>query len=267
MRPLRIGCSGWMYDDWRGRLYPDRLPKRRWLEEYARHFDTVEVNSTFYRLARREAVAGWVSQTPPQFLFAVKASRYLTHIKRLSEIREGIARFYEPLEPMIAAERLGPVLWQLPENFHRDDSRLQGWLELLPPGRHTIEFRHASWFVPEVLDTLRSRGVALTIGDHPSRPFQSYEATADWRFVRFHYGARGRAGNYSATEIGEWAQRIARWRAGEEAYVYYNNDWNSYAPANAKLLLRRLGERPYTTARSTGRPKRSASSRSSKSSR
>ena len=256
-----------MYDSWRGRLYPDKLAKRRWLERYAEVFDTVEVNSTFYRLARREAVAGWVSQTSPDFLFAVKASRYLTHIKRLRDIGDGIKRFYEPLEPMIEAGRLGPVLWQLPENFHRDDERLAGWLDLLPAGRHTIEFRHQSWFVPDVLDALRARGVALTIGDHPGRPFQSYEATADWRFVRFHYGARGRAGNYSEREIETWAHRIVQWRRRESVYVYYNNDWNSYAPSNAKVLLRDLGERPYTTARSTGRPKRSASSRSSRSSR
>ena len=138
MKPVRIGCSGWMYDDWRGRLYPERVPKRRWLEVYASVFDTVEVNSTFYRLARRDAVAGWVAQTPGGFLFAVKASRYLTHVKRLLDIRDGIGRFYEPLEPMREAGRLGPVLWQLPENFHRDDQRLAGWLELLtrslPPG-------------------------------------------------------------------------------------------------------------------------------------
>ncbi len=201
-----------MYDDWRGRLYPEKLAKRRWLERYAEVFDTVEVNSTFYRLARREAVAGWVSQTPREFLFAVKASRYLTHIKRLVDVGDGIKRFYEPLEPLVEADRLGPVLWQLPENFHRDDERLAGWLELLPAGRHTIEFRHESWFVPEVLDALRDRGVALTIGDQPKRPFQSHEATADWRFVRFHYGARGRAGNYSAREIETWARRIAQWR-------------------------------------------------------
>jgi uncharacterized protein YecE (DUF72 family) len=229
-----------MYDSWRGRLYPERCAKRRWLEVYAQHFDTVEVNSTFYRLARREAVAGWVAQTPREFLFAVKASRYLTHIRRLREIGEGIKRFYEPIEPLIEAGRLGPVLWQLPENFHRDDERLAGLLALLPAGRHTIEFRHPSWFVPEVMELLRRSGVALTIGDHPSRPFQTNDATADWRFVRFHYGARGRSGNYSATEIAEWGRRISRWRASEEVYVYFNNDWNSYAPANAKLLLRRL---------------------------
>ncbi len=245
MRPVRIGCSGWMYDSWRGRLYPEKEPKRRWLELYAQHFDTVEVNSTFYCLARREAVAGWVRQTPQNFCFAVKASRYLTHIKRLADLDQGIRRFYEPLEPLLEAGRLGPVLWKLPENFHRDDDRLRGWLDALPPGRHTIEFRHASWFVPEVLDALRSHGVALTIGDHPSRSFQSYDATAAWRFVRFHYGARGRIGNYSVSEIAQWAARIERWRQSEEVYVYYNNDWNSYAPANARVLMRDLGVEPY----------------------
>ncbi len=225
-----------MYDDWRGRLYPAREPKRRWLELYAQHFDTVEVNSTFYRLARRDAVAGWVRQTPDGFLFAVKASRYLTHIRRLVGIGDGIRRFYEPLLPLIDAGRLGPVLWQLPENFHRDDERLHGWLEELPAGLHTIEFRHPSWFVPEVLDALRSRDVALTIGDHPERPFQSREATASWRFVRFHYGSRGRGGNYSATELEQWARRIAQWRRRTDVYAYFNNDWNGFAPANALEL-------------------------------
>ena len=229
-----------MYDSWRGRLYPERQPKRRWLELYAERFDTVEVNSTFYRLARREAVAGWLEQTPPEFLFAVKASRYLTHVRRLRDIEEGLKRFYAPIEPLIEAGRLGPVLWQLPENFHRDDARLAGLLALLPPGWHTVEFRHPSWFVPEVMEMLRTHDVALAIGDHPTRPFQSHEATADWRFIRFHYGTRGRAGNYSATEIGEWAQRIAGWRRREAIYAYFNNDWNSYAPANATLLKRRL---------------------------
>jgi uncharacterized protein YecE (DUF72 family) len=233
-----------MYDDWRGRLYPEKAPKRRWLELYAQTFDTVEVNTTFYRLPKRDAVAGWARQTPAGFLFAVKASRYLTHVKRLTDLGEGIERFYAPLEPLREAGKLGPVLWQLPENFHRDDERLRGWLEAVPGGLHTIEFRHPSWFVPEVLTALREHGVALAIGDHPKRPFQSYEATAPWRFVRFHYGARGRDGNYSATEIAQWTRRIAQWRRREDVYAYFNNDWRGFAPANAIELRRRAGSGP-----------------------
>jgi uncharacterized protein YecE (DUF72 family) len=229
-----------MYDDWRGRLYPEREPKRRWLELYAQEFDTVEVNSTFYRLARRSAVQEWVAHTPDGFVFAVKASRYLTHNRRLVGIAEGVKRFYEPLSPLVDAGRLGPVLWQLPENFHRDDARLDGWLGSLPDGMHTIEFRHPSWFAPPVLEALRARSVALTIGDHPKRPFQTHQATASWRFVRFHYGSRGRDGNYSEAELAGWARRIAAWRSSEEVWAYFNNDWQGFAPANAKLLRRRL---------------------------
>jgi len=240
MSTTRIGCSGWNYEDWRGRLYPEGEPRRRWLELYAQRFDTVEVNTTFYRLPNRDAVAAWVAQTPDGFEFTVKASRYLTHIRRLTDVEEGVRRFYERIEPLVQAGRLGPVLWQLPANFHRDDERLEGWLAALPSGRHTIEFRHASWFADPVMNALRDAGVALTIGDHPSRPFQTHEATVDWRFVRFHYGARGRNGNYSATEIATWARRIAQWRRRQDVYAYFNNDWNGYAPANAAALLSRL---------------------------
>jgi uncharacterized protein YecE (DUF72 family) len=248
MKPVRIGCSGWQYADWKERFYPPRTPQRLWLASYAERFDTVEVNSTFYRLARRDAVSGWVRATPPEFVFAVKASRYLTHIKRLAGIEEGIKRFYDPLEPLLEARRLGPVLWQLPENFHRDDARLQSWLELLPNGLHTIEFRHPSWFVSSVLDALRGRGVALTIGDHPSRPFQTYDATAPWRFIRLHYGRRGRRGNYSATELDTWARRIAQWRRREPVWAYFNNDWEGFAPANAAKLKSKLADGTATAA-------------------
>jgi uncharacterized protein YecE (DUF72 family) len=241
VKPVRIGCSGWNYADWRGRFYPQREPQRRWLELYAQRFDTVEVNNTFYRLPRRTAVAAWVTQTPDRFEFSVKASRYLTHIKRLTALTDGIKRFYEPLEPLIQAGRLGPVLWQLPANFHRDDERLDGWLAALPAGLHTIEFRHSSWFAAPVMRALRDHGVALTVGDHPERPFQALQATASWRYVRFHYGARGRDGNYSATEIETWARRITQWRRRQTVYAYFNNDWRGFAPANARALARKLG--------------------------
>ncbi len=121
MPPVRIGCSGWQYKDWRGRLYPEGLGQPRWLQRYAEVFDTVEVNSTFYRLAKPEAVARWVEQTPPDFLFTIKASRYLTHIKRLRPMDQGVSRFYESIEPLARSPKMGPVLWQQPENFHRDD--------------------------------------------------------------------------------------------------------------------------------------------------
>jgi uncharacterized protein YecE (DUF72 family) len=136
MTSTRIGCSGWNYDAWRGRLYPPGVPKRRWLEVYAEHFDTVEVNTTFYRLPKRAAVAAWAEQTPDGFEFTVKASRYLTHIKRLTDVGEGVRRFYERIEPLGEAGTLGPVLWQPPANFHRDDARLEGWLAARPPGRY-----------------------------------------------------------------------------------------------------------------------------------
>lgn len=239
-QPVHIGCSGWNHDDWRGRLYPRAEPRRRWLELYAQRFSTVEVNATFYRLPKRDTVARWVTQTPPEFIFAIKASRYLTHVRRLTELGDGIARFYERLEPLQASGRLGPVLWQLPANFARDDARLNGWLAALPRGRHTIEFRHPSWFCRPVLDALREADVALTVGDHPERPFQSHAATASWRFVRLHYGALGRRGNYAPSELATWAHRLAQWRRRTESYVYFNNDWEGFASANAGTLARRL---------------------------
>lgn len=246
MGEIRIGCSGWNYASWRETFYPPGCPASRWLEHYATVFDTVEVNTTFYRLARRSAVDRWVQQTPPGFVFAVKASRYLTHIKRLTELGQGVERLYEPLQPLIDAGRLGPMLWQLPPNFKRDDERLKAALDALPPGRHTFEFRHPTWFCEPVYDLLRERGVALCIADRPEiADFQAHELTADFTFVRFHYGHRGRRGNYSDSELDEWAQRIARWARSVDVYAYFNNDWEVFAPRNA-LTLRRLIERRYS---------------------
>ncbi|HEX6491010.1 MAG TPA: DUF72 domain-containing protein [Gaiellaceae bacterium] len=242
LKPVRIGCSGWNYEHWRhGVFYPPRLPPREWLAFYARHFDTVEVNATFYRLPRREVVANWARASSPEFLFSVKSSRYLTHLKRLRDMGAGVRRFYERIEPLVRSPKLGPVLWQLPANFHRDDERLAGALAQLPPGRHCFEFRHESWFVSEVYALLRARGVALVIGDHPQRPFQAAELTADWTFIRFHAGRRGRRGNYSDSELEEWARRIEDWRRKTEVFAYFNNDWEGFAPRNALQLKERLG--------------------------
>lgn len=238
---IRVGCSGWNYDSWRGATYPEGLAKRRWLERYAELFDTVEVNSTFYRLASRTGVERWVEQTPEDFVFAVKASRYLTHMKRLRDMEAGVERFYERIEPLVDAGRLGPVVWQLPASFHRDDERLAGALQRLPAGRHCFEFRHPGWFTADVYALLREHGAALVIGDRPERPFQPHEMTADFTLVRFHYGARGRRGNYSETELDEWAERLRGWSRRVEVFAYFNNDWEELAPRNARGLAHRLG--------------------------
>jgi uncharacterized protein YecE (DUF72 family) len=240
VKDVRIGCSGWSYDHWRGVVYPDGLPQRRWLEHYATLFDTVELNATFYRLPRRATVADWVERSPAGFAFAVKTSRYLTHVRRLRDLGRGVDRFYARIEPLLGTPKMGPVLWQLPETFHRDDERLTATLEGAPRSRHCFEFRHESWFAPEVYELLRRHGAALVIGDHPARPFQAHELTADWTYIRFHHGARGRRGNYSEAELDTWARRIAQWRRRVEVYAYFNNDWEGFAVRNGLALRERL---------------------------
>jgi len=234
---IRIGCSGWNYASWREPVYGG-APQRRWLSLYAERFDTVEVNSTFYRLPTTKAVQGWADATPAGFTFAVKASRYLTHVRRLRGVEEGASRFLARLEPLVRARKLGPILWQLPATFHRNDDRLAGALAELPAGRHALEFRHETWFVPEVYELLERHGVALVVGDHPERPFQPFRLTADWTFLRFHYGRRGRDGNYAPSEIRSWGERIRA--AGVETWAYFNNDWQAFAVANAEALEREV---------------------------
>jgi uncharacterized protein YecE (DUF72 family) len=236
MQRVWIGCSGWSYRDWRDKLYPHGLPARRWLERYAEVFDTVEVNATFYRLPKRETVQGWVEQTPDGFLFAVKGSRFLTHMRRLREIEEGVARFWEPLEPLREAGRLGPVLWQLPESLHRDDELLASALDSLPPARHCFEFRHPSWFAADVRELLAGRGASLALGDDARRDLPAARPAGPLAYLRLHYGSRGREGNYSSAELDRWRRRLAAWRARREVFVYLNNDWQGFAPANAREL-------------------------------
>ena len=239
-KPVRIGCSGWNYRDWRGVLYPDGLPQRRWLERYAEVFDTVEINATFYRLPTEKAVRGWAEGSPDGFTFAVKMSRYVTHVKRLAEPKSGFGRFFEAIAPLREAGKLGPILWQFPETFHRDDERLATALAAIPPGRHCFEFRHPSWFVDDVYALLRRNDAALVVADDARRQLGTRELTADWTYVRFHYGARGRGGNYSEAELDVWKRRIAAWRSRAEVFAYFNNDWKAYAVHNARWLADRL---------------------------
>src|SRR3954453_11133801 len=151
MARVLVGCSGWQYRDWRGVLYPERCPQRDWLEVYARRFPTVEVNSSFYRLPKRDAVARWTEQVPPGFVFTIKVSRYLTHIKRLTTVAEGMPRLAERIEPIAERGCLGPLLWQLPPNFKRDDERLANALAELPRDqKHCFEVPHPTWVHDDV---------------------------------------------------------------------------------------------------------------------
>jgi uncharacterized protein YecE (DUF72 family) len=243
---LRIGCSGWNYAHWRnGVFYPPRCAARNWLRYYAKHFDTVEVNMTFYRLPKEPIVARWVDESPPGFTFAVKVSRYVTHIKRLLDTPEHLPLLYDRIRPLLRSPKLGPFLWQLPPTFAVDLERLAAVLDYLDGDgrRHAFEFRHASWFREETYALLRAHGAALVIGDRPQvNDFQSHELTADFTFVRFHGGTHGANGNYSHRELDAWAERLGRWSADVDVFAYFNNDWEGYAIENALYLKERLGQ-------------------------
>jgi len=237
-RMIRIGCSGWSYEHWRGLFYPQTGSSSRWLDLYAESFDTVEINATFYRLPSAKTVERWTTRTPDEFLFAVKASRYLTHVKRLREVAEGVKRMDDLIEPLRQSGKLGPILWQLPPHFTRDDDALESTLETLSPGRHAFEFRDPSWFAEGVYALLDRHDAALVVADRsPGDPTPRVD-TAGWSYVRFHSG-RGRNGNYSARELRVWADRIARYQG--DVYAYFNNDWHGFAIANARTLRSLLG--------------------------
>lgn len=236
MNEVRIGCSGWSYRDWRDDFYRG-VPASRWLERYASVFDTVEVNATFYRLPAKSTVQGWSEQVPDGFVFAVKGSRYLTHMRRLRDMKSGLDRFWERLEPMIEAGKLGPVLWQLPGRFERDDETLAAALDSLPgDAEHCFEFRHPSWFAADVYALLEEHGASLAIGHNARRELPQASPVGPLAYLRLHYGARGRDGNYSDRELEGWRRRIAAWRARRPVFAYLNNDWRGFAPRNARKL-------------------------------
>jgi uncharacterized protein YecE (DUF72 family) len=243
---IRIGCSGWSYEHWRGRFYPQRGSTSRWLEVYAQSFDTVEINATFYRLPGAKTVESWATRTPDDFLFAVKASRYLTHVKRLREMPEGMKRMDERIAPLRAAGKLGPILWQLPPHFARNDDVLESALETLSPGRHAFEFRDPSWFAEGVYALLERHDAALVVADRSPGDATPWVDTANWSYLRFHSG-RGRNGNYGERTLRAWADRITR-QPGD-VYAYFNNDWDGLAIANARTLrsFLRLEHPPTTT--------------------
>lgn len=237
---LLIGTSGWQYRHWRGRFYPAGLPTARWLEHYAGCFPTVEVDSTFYRLPRAETCADWAARVPGGFRFAVKASRYLTHVRRLREPQDPVARLLGVVQHL--GPKLGPVLVQLPPDMPLALDRLDATLGSFPDGvRVAVEPRHPSWFVAETAALLRSHRAALCLADRGSRPVTPIWRTADWVYLRFHFGRAGTdtRPTYGRTALASWLTRLVDgWGPDVDGYVYFNNDTGGAAVADAGRFTR-----------------------------
>ena len=235
---VRVGCSGWQYKHWCGNFYPDDLPQKRWFEHYASVFDTVEVNNSFYKLPEAETFAGWAARAPRQFEFAVKASRFLTHMKKLKDPEEPVERFFSRARSL--GRQLGPVLFQLPPGWKLDLPRLEQFLHALPRDvRHVIEFREPSWYTEEVYTLLNHHAVALCVHDMPGSA-SGRTRIGPFLYVRFH-GASGRYdGSYPVGQLESWAEWLGQqMSAGIHVYAYFNNDVGGHAPRNA-LTLRGL---------------------------
>jgi uncharacterized protein YecE (DUF72 family) len=230
---LWIGTSGWTYDGWRGPFYPDAVAKRRWLQWYATQFSTTEINGSFYRTPSIEAVERWRDETPDDFEFAWKASKFITHWKRLGPTS---ASSLELMETRLAVlgKKLGVVLFQLPARFKADLERLNAFFKLLPRRRrYAFEFRDASWYTDETFAALRKRNVALCISDHHDAP-APWEATADHVYIRGHGPTGEYHSRYSAAALKRWAAEVRRWqRGGRDVYCYFDNDQKSAAPLDA----------------------------------
>ncbi|MBV8593441.1 MAG: DUF72 domain-containing protein [Caulobacteraceae bacterium] len=236
---IRVGTSGWSYPHWAGDLYPAGLPATKRLAFYAHRFDTVEINASFYRVPAEGAAARWAVQAPPGFLFAWKASRYITGAKKLLDVGESLAFVLARMAPL--GDREGPVLFQLPPGFRINLERLETFLALLPAKRrYAIEFRDPSWYADPVFDRLSQAGVALCVADHHRAP-APWVHTASFVYVRGH-GPSGRYfGRYGAAELDRWAQRIAAWTGkGLDAFVYFDNDIGGAAPRDASALKAKL---------------------------
>jgi uncharacterized protein YecE (DUF72 family) len=231
---ILVGTSGWQYKDWRGRLYPPKLPQARWLEHYASGFCTVEINNAFYRLPERDTFAAWRARTPEEFCFAVKMSRYLTHIKRLREPAEPVARFLSRATAL--GPKLGPVLLQLPPTLTADAGLLATVLELFPRDiRVAVEPRHDTWWTPAIRQTLERFDAALCWADRLSRPITPLWRTASWGYLRMHEGRAHPWPHYGRAGLRSWVGRIgaAGFDPAAPVYVYFNNDPGGAAVTDA----------------------------------
>jgi uncharacterized protein YecE (DUF72 family) len=239
--PYRIGTSGWNYAHWRGRFYPEKLPGSKWLAHYATHFDTVECNATFYRLPSEKTFRTWKASTPEGFLWALKASRLVTHYRRLRDVREPLEQFL--CHARLLGDKLGPVLFQLPPSLHYDEALFEDFASLLAPfGQVAVEVRHRSWIDDRFFQQLQTHALAFCIADTAGRyPFHE-AVTADFVYIRLHGSRKLYASNYSESEIQCWAEKIVSWN--RPTYVYFDNDFEGYAVFNALRLKECLGIGP-----------------------
>lgn len=235
MGKLQIGTSGWIYKHWMGIFYPPHCKSEQQLSFYAQHFSTVEINFSFYKLPERSVFENWREQTPEEFIFAVKGSRYLTHMKKLKDPTEPLSRLMERASGL--QEKLGPILFQFPHTWHINIERIQAFLELLkmyPQQRFTFEFRHSSWLIPQVYKLLESAGVALCLPVSPLIPLDP-SLTTSWTYIRIHSGQWGLG--LCDRELIFWAERIRSSIAqGFDVYVYFNNDPDGHAISDARRL-------------------------------
>jgi uncharacterized protein YecE (DUF72 family) len=248
MSPVYIGTSGWVYKGWQKTFYPEDISASEHLEFYASQFPTVEINATFYRLPSLKMVQGWRQRAPRQFLFAVKGSRYITHMKKLVQLGGGLNRFIRRIQPL--REHLGPILWQLPPFLEKDVPRLERFLRQTPAKlQHAVEFRHPSWYEdPEVFALLRRHQAAHVSLSSQGMPMK-LEVTADFVYIRFHGLQGGAAHDYTRAELEPWAQHIREQsRRGRSVFAYFNNDLNVRAPGNARMLMELIG-RPSRTSK------------------
>ena len=247
--PVVIGTSGWQYRDWRGRFYPPRLPQRLWLEHHAAAFATTEVNNSFYRLPNREVFEQWRARTPADYVVTVKASRFLTHVKRLKEPEEPVARLMDRVSAL--GGRLGAVLLQLPPDLQSDVERLDATLACFPVGtRLAVEPRHASWWNADLRDVLTSRGAALVWADRGSQPVAPLWRTTDWGYLRLHAGGGEDVWPYDEQVLRDWVARLAEtWEDAEDVFAYTNNDPGGAALRDAVMLARRVREAGRTPTR------------------
>ena len=267
---IKIGISGWRYPPWRGVFYPEGLAQRRELEYCGRHFPTVEINGSFYSLQRPQYYEQWYRETPEGFVFAVKGSRYITHLLRLTNIEKPLANFFA--SGVLALEdKLGPFLWQFPESFRFDAQRLGTFFRLLPrtsaqalalarrrdarmtgrsrlaigadrPLRHAIEIRHPSFVTDDFVSLLKRTGIGLVVADTAGKWPKLFDVTADFVYVRLHGDVKIYASGYGSRALDAWARRIRAWdRSGLDVYVYFDNDAKVKAPFDALALMRRLG--------------------------